>query len=79
MGELLREGKRDAVWLSAGSISMWKIQSRLPFETIALNSDGFSFSVAKDDEERAYQKLISVCGRESMFLIRAKTTRYNVS
>ena len=79
MGELLREGKRDAVWLSTDSISMRKVQSSSSFQAIALHSCVSCFCVTKDDEERAYQKLLSVCGRESMFLIRAKVTRYNVS
>ena len=78
MGELLREGKRDRVRLSTDSISMWQIQSSLSCEPIVWHSDGSSFCVTKDDEERAYRKLISVCGRESMFLLRAKATRYNV-
>lgn len=38
----------------------------------------FPYGKSKEDEDRAYQKTMSVCGQEKMFLIRIKSNRYNV-
>ncbi|CAF1627353.1 unnamed protein product [Rotaria magnacalcarata] len=37
----------------------------------------FPCGKSKDDEEKAYQKLTSICGQEKMFLIRVKLNHYN--
>lgn len=42
-------------------------------------SEQFPFGKSKDEEDRAYQKLMSIFGEEKMFLIRVKSNRYNVS
>lgn len=33
----------------------------------------------KDDEDKAYQKLMSITGNEKIFVLRLKTNRYQVS
>ncbi|CAF1332724.1 unnamed protein product [Adineta steineri] len=40
-------------------------------------AEQFPIGKTKDDEDKAYQKLISICGEEKLFLIRVKSTRYN--
>ncbi|CAF1121097.1 unnamed protein product [Adineta steineri] len=40
-------------------------------------AEQFPIGKSKDDEDKAYQKLISICGEEKLFLIRVKSTRYN--
>lgn len=45
----------------------------------ACPSEQFPHGKSKDEEDRAYQKLMSIFGEEKMFLIRVKSNRYNVS
>ncbi|CAF0936453.1 unnamed protein product [Rotaria sordida] len=40
-------------------------------------SEQFPYGKSKDDEDKAYQKLMSICGQEKMFLIRVKLNHYN--
>ena len=42
------------------------------------SSEQFPYGKTKDDQDKAYQKLMSICGQEKMFLIRVKSNRYNV-
>ena len=42
-------------------------------------SEQFPHEKTKDEQDKAYQKLTSICGRENMFLIRVKSSRYNVN
>ncbi|CAF0812562.1 unnamed protein product [Rotaria sp. Silwood1] len=37
----------------------------------------FPYGKSKDDEDKAYQKIMSISGQEKMFLIRVKSNRYN--
>ncbi|CAF4395973.1 unnamed protein product [Rotaria sp. Silwood2] len=37
----------------------------------------FPYGKSKDHEDKAYQKVMSICGQEKMFLIRVKSNRYN--
>ncbi len=43
------------------------------------SSEQFPYGKSKDEGDKAYQKLMSICGQEKMFLIRVKSNRYNVS
>ncbi len=42
-------------------------------------SEQFPIGKSKDEEDQAYQKIMSIFGEEKMFLIRVKSNRYNVS
>lgn len=67
---------RIIVRLSTGSLSSRQIEGREDCCQSAENSTDVHF---QEEEEKAYQKLLGLCGNEKMFLIRVKASRYNVS
>ena len=67
---------RIIVRLSTGSISSRQVEGR---EDGCERTEDSADVYFQEEEEKAYQKLLSLCGNEKMFLIRVKASRYNVS
>ncbi len=57
-------------------VSFFEKESEILF---GCSSEQFPYGKSKDEEDKAYQKIISICGQEKMFLIRVKSNRYNVN
>ena len=56
-------------------VSFFEKESEIIF---GCSAEQFPCGKSSDDDDKTYQKLLSIYGQEKVFLIRVKSTRYNV-